>query len=263
MKKFFSNKFDIVFSIGEDCSCTSYLRRCNLQNYSYPFDWLTNAPFKNRITLIYDDFENFLNINDLKPLVKKANNENEKKFDLYENIKNEIYFYHDFPAGLNINESHKIVSEKYQRRIKRFYNEIEKSQKILFVWLSHSKLHSEEKIIDAYEKLHNKFSNKEIYLLIIENNTENKSINLKDNHVLIINQDTKSDDKKHHYDKTMGNKTNNLKVFKKIKLNITFKAKIKKLLYIICKNIVSLIPYRKLRQQLKQNLNMFFYHAKL
>ena len=81
LSTFFNNKFDVVFSIGEDCACTSYLRRCNLQNFSYPFDWLTEAPFENRINLICDHFDNFLNIEDLSPLIKKAHNDNEKKYD--------------------------------------------------------------------------------------------------------------------------------------------------------------------------------------
>lgn len=42
----FNQKFDLIFSIGEDCACSSYLRRYNLQDYSYPFDWLTKATFK-------------------------------------------------------------------------------------------------------------------------------------------------------------------------------------------------------------------------
>lgn len=48
----FNTKFDLVISLGEDCACSSYLRRFNLQRCSFPFDWLTYAPFKNRIDLL-------------------------------------------------------------------------------------------------------------------------------------------------------------------------------------------------------------------
>ena len=164
---------------------------------------------------------------------------------------------------MNSSQSHPIVQEKYQRRIKRFYNEIEKSEKILFVWLSHSKLHSNEEITEAYKNLSENFKNKEIYLLVIENSIENNNTMLEDNHILIVHHDTASDDKKHHYDVTMGNKTNNLKVFKKIKLKTTLGGKIKKVVYIICKTVISIVPNRKLRNQLKQKINLKFYHAKL
>ena len=71
-------------------------------------------------------------------------------------------------------------------------------------------------------------------MLIIEN-SQSKSIKVLENdHILMISQDTISDDKKHHYDQTMGNKTNNLMVFKQIKLNLSFKEKLKKISFSIC-----------------------------
>lgn len=85
--KKFSKKFDLIVSIGEDCSCTSYLRRCNLQKLSYPFDWLTNAPFENRIDLIINDFNDFLNIDDLEIMQKPTEFESDSNCDYYENKK--------------------------------------------------------------------------------------------------------------------------------------------------------------------------------
>lgn len=263
MNTFFKNKFDLVVSIGEDCACTSYLRRCNLQNFSYPFDWLTNAPIENRIDLICNDFKDFLNPEDLEIMQKPTAFKADPKHDYYKNNKNELYFWHDFPNETSFQSSYLKVSEKYQRRIERLYNDIENSQKILFTWLSHTKLHSEDEIQEAYQKLNMKFKNKEIYLLVIENNIENKSVKLKDEHILIINHDTITDDKKHHYDQTMGNKFNNLKVFSKIKLKTSFVGKLKRWLFAFCKLIIGLIPIKKTRQKLKSDLNMLFYHAKL
>ena len=260
---FTKNKFDLVVSLGEDCACTSYLRRCNLQHNSYPFDWLTNAPFENRINLVVNDFKNFLNFEDLVLMEKPTEFPSDIHHDYYENKSTDFYHWHDFPADIPLNDSYSFVNEKYQRRIERLYNDIENSQKILFVWLSHSKLHSKEEITEAYKKLSERFAGKEIYQLIIENSTENNLVKLENNHIAIVHQDTISDDKKHHYDQTMGNKTNNLKIIKKIKINTTFWGKIKRFFFIFCKLIIILIPNKKLKNQFKQNLNMFFYHAKL
>ena len=66
----FNQKFDLIFSIGEDCACSSYLRRYNLQDYSYPFDWLTKATFKTRLDLLLNDFQGFLEKENL--IVKEA-----------------------------------------------------------------------------------------------------------------------------------------------------------------------------------------------
>ena len=106
-------------------------------------------------------------------------------------------------------------------------------------------------------------STKDIFLLVIENSLENNVSSLKDDHILIVHHDTVSDDKKHPYDRTMGNKIHNSKVFKKIKLKTTLYEKIKRALFIFCIMIVNLLPNRTLRTIAKQKLNMFFYHAKL
>ena len=263
MKNFFQNKFDFVVSIGEDCACTSYLRRCKLQHNSYPFDWLTNASLGSRIDLIIDNFLDFFNIEDFKELKKKANNHNDKVFDLYENIKNGFYFYHDFPANIPLEQAYVSVKEKYERRIRRFYKEIGDANKILFIWLSHSKQHTEQEIVLEYKKLKEKFELKEIFLLIIEN-SQSKSIKVLENaHILMISQDTISDDKKHHYDQTMGNKTNNLRIFRQIKLNLTFEEKVKKLSFSICVALTNLIFVKRVRTIAKGKLNKAFYHTKL
>lgn len=263
MKKFFQNKFDIVVSIGEDCACTSYLRRCNLQHNSYPFDWLTNAPLKNRVDLLVDNFIDFFNIEDFKSIEKNNQNQNDKIYDLYENTKNKFYFYHDFPADINLCESFSLVQEKYNRRIQRLYQKIQDSKTVLFVWLSHSSLHSNKELCLEYERLKEKFKNQQVYLLTIENYSKNQSFLLEDNHLLIINHDTISDDKKHHYDNTMGNKTNNLKIFKKIKLNLNMKQKFKIFFIKMLLLMTSLIFIKKVRQKIKLKINQYFYHAKL
>lgn len=262
-KDFIKNKFNLIVSIGEDCACSSYLRRCGLQHYSYPFDWLTNAPFENRIELIVNDFNNFLNISDLELMQKPVGFSSDNNHDYYVNKKTQLYFWHDFPSNAIIENSFPAVFEKYQRRIDRLYKIIENSQKILFVWLSHSKLHDSNEVIKEYKKLKEKFKNKEIFLLFIENSQTDSQESYEDNHILIVHQDTTSDDKKHHYDQTMGNKTNNLRIFRKIKLKTTFFEKLK---YFIYKSViipVNIIPSRKLRHHIKSEVNLFFYRAKL
>ena len=168
---FFKNKFDLILSIGENCACTSYLRRCYLQSFSYPFDWLTHASFATRFDLIVNDFENFLNFDDLCLTGKHVAENADKAHDYYANKYTDFYHWHDFPADIPLENSYDAVYEKYQRRIKRLYRMIGDSRKILFVWLSHSKLHRTDEICSEYRKLQDKFSGKEIFLLVIENNS--------------------------------------------------------------------------------------------
>lgn len=77
-------KFDLIFSLGEDCACSSYLRRFNLQEYSYPFDWLTKADFSVRVDLLLNDFEGFLEKENLIKLDKNTfKGDKDEKNDYY------------------------------------------------------------------------------------------------------------------------------------------------------------------------------------
>ena len=95
----FDTKFDLVLSIGEDCACSGYLRRCKLQDFSYPFDWLTKALFTTRLDLILNDFLDFFNKEDLYPLEKPTSGDVDKNCDYYADKRYDFYFYHDFRTG--------------------------------------------------------------------------------------------------------------------------------------------------------------------
>ena len=53
-------KYDLIFSMGAACSCSSALRSAELQVASYPFDWLFGSDFCNRANIVVNDFERFL-----------------------------------------------------------------------------------------------------------------------------------------------------------------------------------------------------------
>lgn len=162
-------KYDLIISIGRDCGCTTYLRDNNLQIMSYPFDWLTNASLSTRLSLILNDFENFINIDDLTIINDKVERAENYHYDYYENCKNGIYFYHDFPAGSPLTESYPVVEEKYKRRIKRFYNDIDANQQVLFVWYSHFGRDLDNKELLNFSKQINSKFGKEIDFFIIDN----------------------------------------------------------------------------------------------
>ena len=62
MNIFNDKTFDLIVSIGEDCACSTYIRKFNLQFASYPFDWLTKSNFDTRIKLILNNFKDFFKI---------------------------------------------------------------------------------------------------------------------------------------------------------------------------------------------------------
>ena len=164
-KKF---KYDIIYSIGRDCSCAIYLQKQGLRILSGPFDWLTNVnDIKDRLNFILNDFNDFLNLEDLKFLPKDPNVFNDEACDYYENLCNGFYYYHDFPKNVSLNDAFPQVKEKYDRRIRRFMYNLKTKKEVLLVWFSHIPT-ADEAIIPLCEQICQKY-NKQIDFLVIEN----------------------------------------------------------------------------------------------
>ncbi len=131
------NKYDIIYSIGHDCACSMYLQRNNLRICSGPMDWITGITAPQRFDILINEFPNFLSLQDMEFVHKNPNIFNDDNCDYYKNNRTGLYFYHDFPIGIPISESMPNVVEKYNRRIKRFYDNIKNKQRVLLVWFSH------------------------------------------------------------------------------------------------------------------------------
>lgn len=168
----FDKKFDLIFSLGEDCACTSYLRRFNLQEYSYPFDWLTKADFFTRMDLLINDFKGFLEKDNLTIVAYSHQKAINKVTDDYRDTKTGFYFYHDFDTKIPFDESYLLVKEKYQRRIQRLYRQIQSAQDILIVWWSRDKHQDIDKVKQSHALLLQKFPSKNISMILIEFSTE-------------------------------------------------------------------------------------------
>lgn len=65
------NRYDVIYSLGRDCSCAMYMRQTNLRSCSGPFDWLTHAGFEKRFELMINNFDEFLEQSDLLPMISR------------------------------------------------------------------------------------------------------------------------------------------------------------------------------------------------
>lgn len=160
-------KYDIIYSIGRDCACAQYLKKNGLRLTSGPFDWLTNAGFEDRFELMLNDFQYFLDKKYLKQMPKPTQFPADKNNDYYENIKTKLYFWHDFPADKSFEEAYPEVKQKYERRIKRFYDNIKNKDKVLLVWFSQVHQTPDDVVIDLCNRFSEKMG-KNIDFLIIE-----------------------------------------------------------------------------------------------
>lgn len=164
-------KYDLVFSLGAACSCTQVLRRRNLQLASYPLDWLFGSDFSGRIELLANDFTDFINKEDLEYTFS----ERSISCDAYYNKSNDLTFNHDFPTGVDLNESYDIVRAKYNRRIERLLQNIKDARKILIAYIETpdaSKHADNDDIIKGVEKIRAKYPDKQIdFICLISDGT--------------------------------------------------------------------------------------------
>lgn len=256
-KPIINKKYDIIYSIGTDCACSMYMRRHYLRTTSGPFDWLTHASFKTRMELILNEFKDFINIEDLQPLSKDPTMFNDESCDYYENKQNGFYYYHDFPKDIPLLSSYSEVKAKYDRRIKRFLNDITKNDNTLLLWLAHKQKVTDEQAQYFTEKLREKY-NPNLDFIIIEHD-ENK-INGEIEELKLAPYLTKYKLFTAAFDEnnlplTLGNIENCNKIFSKIKCSGKttrwLKSKIKKHLI---KAICFFIPYRPWRKKIKSSL---------
>lgn len=111
-----TNEYRHFISLGYFCSVSSELERLGLRDSSSPFDWCI-SDLEGVKNAIENHFEGFL---DYENLYQHKDN-----LAHYINMRYHISFYHDFNPYVSLEKQLPSVKEKYERRIKRFYQNIE------------------------------------------------------------------------------------------------------------------------------------------
>lgn len=244
-------KYDLVFSIGEACSCTSALRAAKLQFASYPLDWLFGSDFIGRCKILASRFDRFIDKNDLK----YTYSERSISCDTYHNKYNDLTFNHDFLSGYKLDETYPVVYEKYMRRIFRLLDSIEKSQRVLVVYIETPvKNHvvvDDDELIRGRDMIAKVFPNTIVDLLYFSHsNNDAKKVNVSE-HITRIYDDYKDKSAKLDYvvlEKIL------VKHLRNLKLNVPFSIKTKRALK---RFIINIIPIAKIRHNLQRK-----YHVK-
>lgn len=241
-------EYDIVFSIGEACSCSSSLRASDLQEASYPLDWVFGEDFIGRCKILASEFRDYINKEDLE----YTYSERSIKCKAYHNKLNDLTFNHDFLENVPFDEMYDKVFEKYQRRINRVLDKIKNSKKILIVYIETPVLNheiiSDEDIIRGVDIVLNKFKKEDntIDFLYMQNTKgEYKEKLIKEN-ILKIECDYKD----HNSDIDF---VVDFKVLKKVLKNL-YKLKVPRFYYFnkkIKKFLVNFVPKKALRHKLR------------
>lgn len=155
-----NKKYKHIISLGFFCSVALETERMGLRDSSMPFDWLISS-WEGVEKLILNSFEGFLD----DKLLKQS-----KEFpERYKNIKYDIWFFHDFNAYASLESQMEKVVNKYQRRIERFYQNIEESSLFIRYIRDEEELRYLEKNIDRIEGIFRRY-NPENHIIFIANN---------------------------------------------------------------------------------------------
>lgn len=158
-------KFDIVISIGNLCASTENLRKCQLQFYTYPYDWVAGGDVIRRTRQTLDGCKDFILLEKLKKVAENRLSKIPKI--VCTNTANCTFFNHDFPLDKPIEESFPAVKAKYDRRAARLQKHMAESNSILFVWIDSIVEDADctyEQIEQAYELIKEKFGDKASFL---------------------------------------------------------------------------------------------------
>lgn len=244
-------RYDLIFSIGEACSCTQALRDSGLQIYSNPLDWLYGSDYIGRCKILASKFEHFIEIEDLE----YAHSERSISCDAYHNKYNDLIFNHDFFMNRPLNDTYPKVREKYNRRINRLLMNIESRKSILIVYVetpttNHSNI-SDEIIKEGYDIIKNNFSNKSIDLLYIKNSKDGyKKEALTSNITRITTYYKSKNESDFDYVVNMKNLTKELN---DIRLNLPILYHVKKK---ILKILINFLPKKSLRHSLRKKYHV-------
>lgn len=162
-------KYDLVVSLGAPCQVAEQMNRHNLRVQAFPFDWTVLENVECLINAIENGFEDYFSLENME--VQKRH---EHTYLVFDN-KYQVMSVHDFPI-VEDDDREKIFSvypvfhEKMQRRIKRFYNEIKKSRRTLFIryHASHEDTIKLQKCLKAITNNH--------FALIVLNETQSRDL---------------------------------------------------------------------------------------
>ncbi len=125
-----------MLGVGQACSCSQALRAAGLQLLSFPFDWLivekgaAGSGLGVYSQAIENDFADWFLKDDFVEV-----GPSDRGHVVWRNTRTHVEFRHDFDAGVELSENLQAVESKYRRRIRRMYDLIANSQKVLLVRL--------------------------------------------------------------------------------------------------------------------------------
>lgn len=128
--------YDLIISLGANCSAAHNLRLRRLRPFSLPFDWCYFTDEK-PLRYLMEDWPNRLSSfclkENLRPLTKEEYSSAHSDKEQYKDEHSGYYFVNHFNRKLDDRGEYKRVKKKLQRRVNRLFEHLEKAEKVLFI----------------------------------------------------------------------------------------------------------------------------------
>lgn len=134
-------KYDYILPIGESCITSYNLRKRNLQQAAYPFDWLMDFKLDKFVYYHTTQYKDFLLKENLEEYLDIPPTSNAH----YKDIKTNILFVHCFKKNACLSDFDE-VKTIFWRRINRFCRHFYKAKRVLLVYTSKSDNYSDEEL---------------------------------------------------------------------------------------------------------------------
>ena len=164
------SKYDTVFSVGAACFVPEVLKILKLRDFSGPFDWMWGSDAVSRLKIVKNRFRNYFNKQDFEYYAENPDNGKA----VYKNKRTGIVYNHDFPHG-DFDKVYPLVAEKYERRIWRTLEHLDKDKRLLMVYAELKNTGNKDDIIKIMDEINREFGTKHIDLLYVNNNPDMKT----------------------------------------------------------------------------------------
>lgn len=172
------DKYDLICSLGGNCSTAHNLRFRNKRLYSLPFDWcyIENETPIEKLTECFQNnsFDLIAQQKNLVLIPQKEETMFHSNTIHYKDSWSNYYFINHFSKPIE-DGSYTDFEKKFKKRIKRLLFKIEKSQNILFILGTNFEF-DKTVLLRLQEVLRYKYPNKNIKFELIEFNCQTESI---------------------------------------------------------------------------------------
>ncbi len=161
------SKYDFIFSMGEACFVADILKMRRIRPFSGPFDWMAGSSFETRMKVFSNRFARYFERDDL------VFQETGSRTSVYKNAYTGLIYNHDFSAHKAFDEQYDSIRAKYDRRIKRLTDCLEKPDSkvlILYCEMRKSAPLPTEQIVSLVEEANKVYGNR-VDLIYFRNDT--------------------------------------------------------------------------------------------